>query len=287
MDTFEAMLARHAQDSSVLLAGDWHGNLGWALQQLERNEDRGGPRLVLHLGDFSIWPGNRGKKFLYRLNKKCEEYGVDFIVTLGNHEDWARVTQLWRNPKRQDEQGRPLPLSFGDHVWVLPRGWRFEVNGVSFLSVGGAASVDFDVRTRDRDWWMEEMVTWEDVAQACEPGYADVLLTHETPNPPYCAPQVERILSGNPMGFSLEGLAYSKVSRNRITKVLETVKPRLHAHGHMHAYGMRHFYFPDEAYRSTVLSLEKDLEEGNLLELDLARFKAEDGFWPQRASVGS
>lgn len=272
METFKAMMARHQQDSHVALAGDWHGQLPWALQKTA-DVAASPASLVLHLGDFSIWDGPRGKKFLMSLDRKCELLGVDYLVTLGNHENHKRINDLWANPKRRSADGVPLPLSFGNHIWVLPRPFRFKVNGVSFLSLGGAASVDFDVRTRNSDWWMEEMITWEHVHEATAGGPADVLLSHESPNAPFCAPAVEEIIASNPMGFSVDGLSYSKVSRNRITAVLQNVKPQLHAHGHMHAYGHRNFWLPEADHRTTVLSLDKDYESHNVHFLDLAKLR--------------
>lgn len=61
------------------------------------------------------------------------------------------------------------------------------------------------------------------------------MLTHETVTG--ATAEVERILRGNPLGFSIEAFAYSAVSRRRVTKVWEAVHPTVLAHGHMHARG--------------------------------------------------
>lgn len=269
MDAFAHQLARHEKTSLVALAGDWHGNLQWAELQVERVAARG-CHLILHLGDFGVWPGPRGKAYLQKLDEVCERHGVDIWVTLGNHEDHGRLGTLWQNLKHQDEWGYHRPLSLGTrHIYALPRPFRFTLSGVSFLSLGGAASVDFDYRTPGRDWWPAEMLTHEQVREASEGGYADIMLTHETPDPPYAITAVQHLLATNPLGFSLEGLSYSAVSRKRLTQAVEAVRPRLLAHGHMHLPGVQRFRFEGASYDSAVLGLAHEHTATNLALLDL------------------
>jgi hypothetical protein len=110
----------------------------------------------------------------------CADHGVDIWITPGNHEDWGRLTTMWASP---ENVGQPLQLT--DHVRVLPRGCRFELGGRSFVSLGGAPSVDLDRRTVGKDWWAEEAITPEDVELVVEGGHADVMLAHDAPLAPY------------------------------------------------------------------------------------------------------
>lgn len=50
-----------------------------------------------------------------------------------------------------------LPVSLSDHVTVLPRGHRWEIAGRSFVSLGGAPSVDYlqPFRHQGESWWAE------------------------------------------------------------------------------------------------------------------------------------
>lgn len=73
----------------------------------------------------------------------------------------------------------------------------------------------------------------EAVADAIAAGPVEVLLTHETVDGG--CPRVERILRSNPMNWDAEALAYSALSRRRITELWEGVRPDILAHGHMHA----------------------------------------------------
>ena len=141
----------------VVFAGDWHGNLPWATRRIQ-SVGASGVTTILHVGDFGLWPGNSGKRYLQVIEMTCARVGVELLVTPGNHEDWARLTAQWANPKRRDpESGARLPLQLAEHIQILPRGHRFTIGRTNFLSFGGAASVDRHLRTEGVDWWPEEM----------------------------------------------------------------------------------------------------------------------------------
>lgn len=49
----------------VVVAGDWHANPNWVGRAIpEIAQDSRDIRTILHLGDFGIWSGIRGRKFL-------------------------------------------------------------------------------------------------------------------------------------------------------------------------------------------------------------------------------
>lgn len=271
--TFNDVLSRHAQDEKIAFAGDWHGNSLWA-NTVVRYAASQGITLIVQAGDFGIWSNNNGKRYLHRLNATCEEYGVDIAFIPGNHEDWARLEKLWSNPKNQDADGNKQPISFqGDRIWGIPRGYRWEINGVSFMGFGGAASIDFETRTKGYDWWEEELPSWDEVNAAVADGYVDVIVGHETVDADFSVDSVRQILSSNPMGWSKVALSYSAVSRARVTRLFTEVQPRLYVHGHMHAFGYTENSLNDE-YSSNVLSLHMDGVARNAVVFDLDDFKA-------------
>ena len=94
----------------VVFAGDWHGNVRWAISRVEA-VGASGTAMILHVGDFGIWPGASGKRYLQAVENACARYGVTILVTPGNHEDWARLSTLWAHPKRRDPDpaDRPHP----------------------------------------------------------------------------------------------------------------------------------------------------------------------------------
>jgi len=249
--------------SSVALAGDWHGNTRWAVARIAEIAESG-VSLILHLGDFGIWPGTSGRIYLDRLEDACAEHGVGIWVTPGNHEDWGRLTRWWAQP---DHAGRPLQLT--KHIAVLPRGYRFELEGRTFVSLGGAPSVDLANRSRGKDWWPEEMITDEDVTAVVEGGYADVMLAHDAPLAPYEVDRVAHIRTHNEWGWPDRALAYAKVGAERMHKAFIGVAPRLFVHGHYHVVGEATVALPDRAHDTRIWSLNCDGVDGNVRYLDL------------------
>jgi hypothetical protein len=254
--------------TTVALAGDWHGNVRWARARIE-NVAAHGVALILHLGDFGIWPGPSGEQYLLDVETTCAEYGVDIWITPGNHEDWGRLTAMWASPT---SVGQPLQLA--DHIRFLPRGYRCELGGRSFVSLGGAPSVDLDRRTVGKDWWAEEAITPEHVDLVVEGGHADVMLAHDAPLAPYEVDEVARIRAGNEWGWSDRALAYARVGAERMHDAFLGVAPRLFAHGHYHVVGEATFTLPGHDYDTRVWSLNCDGVEGNLRYLDLSTLNA-------------
>ncbi len=211
--------------STVALAGDWHGNAAWARARIADVAARG-VTLILHLGDFGIWPGPSGKQYLLEIEKTCAEHGVGIWITPGNHEDWGRLTLLWSHPKHA---GKPLHLT--ENIAVLPRGYRFTLEGRHFVSLGGAPSVDLEHRSVGKAWWAEEMITPEDVAAVVEGGVRRVMLAHDAPLSPYEVDRVAFIRTHNEWGWPERALAYARVGAERMHEAFLGVAPRLFTHG--------------------------------------------------------
>jgi len=255
----------------VAFAGDWHGDRIWANARLQSLGERG-VNVVVHVGDFGIWPSTSGKTFLRTVEAVCDKYDIALLVVPGNHEDWGRLTTLWENPKRRAADGSMLPLYLTDHIAVLPRGWRWEMGERSFVALGGAPSVDLHSRDLSRDWWPQEQMTQEDVDYTIAGGYADVMVTHDAPAPPWASPPVEAILSSNPMGWPDSALKYARVGRERVTEAFLGVRPRLLVHGHYHCSGQATMLLPGADYDTTVWSLHMQGHGGNIRLLDLETF---------------
>lgn len=156
---------------------------------------------------------------------------------------------------------------FTDHIAVLPRGHRFSMGGRTFVSLGGAPSIDFETRTRGTDWWPEEMIERTEAEAVGAAGYADVMLTHDSPDGPWWTPRVAHICATNPLGWSRTALAYAAAGRRRLSISYEGVRPRLLVHGHYHV--------ADEAtvtsngHSGRVVALAADGQENNAALLDL------------------
>lgn len=249
--------------STVALAGDWHGNTRWARTRIAEVAANG-VALILHLGDFGIWPGASGRVYIDQLEEACAEHGVGIWVTPGNHEDWGSLPRLWTKP---ENAGRPLHVS--EHIAILPRSYRFSLEGRSFVSLGGAPSVDLDFRSRNKDWWAEEAIRREDVAEVVTGGYADVMLAHDAPLAPYEVPAVARIRNQTGM-WSDRALAYARAKAELMHEAFLGVRPRLFAHGHYHVADETTVAVPDATHETQIWSLNCDGENGNIRYLDLA-----------------
>jgi hypothetical protein len=260
-------VAVHLQDMTLIgLAGDWHGNRAWAAGRIMSVGDRG-IHTLLHVGDFGIWPGSSGARYLEGIEATCRRYRVTVYVTAGNHEDWPRLLASPR--EERDDFGELIWLT--DHVAVFPRdpsGHRFHIDGRSFLSLGGAPSLDFEWRIPGETWWSEEMLPRETVARVVADGPADVMITHDAPDHPWQTPAVAQICATNPFGWSNMALAYAAAGRNRLTQAFLGVRPRLLVHGHYHVADEATVDAPGCEGRCRVVSLSRDGFAGNTAVLD-------------------
>ena len=123
------------------MAGDWHGNWRFAVGKLEEFR-RAGIKTIFQLGDFGIWPGPRGDEYLGKLRKNLELNDQTLYVTLGNHEDYDQVEEL-----ETDALGLKWPRH---NIALFPRVFRFMLGEYRVLSLGGAPSIDFKMRTPHR-----------------------------------------------------------------------------------------------------------------------------------------
>ena len=79
------------------VAGDWHGNTTWATRAVRKIAallPADGTRVILHLGDFGIWPGSGGREYLSRLDAALAAADAELSFVDGNHEDFAQLAGL-------------------------------------------------------------------------------------------------------------------------------------------------------------------------------------------------
>lgn len=251
----------------VGLAGDWHGHAQWARARIRDLAEQGVDTL-LHLGDFGIFPGPSGKKYLREVEASCAHHQVTIYATPGNHEDWGRL--LSKKPEQRNHLGALLWLT--DHVAVFPRdpaGHRFVLGDRSFVSLGGAPSLDAATRTEGTSWWPEEMIPTETAERVAADGYADIMLTHDAPGAPFQTPGVAHICENNDWGWSDRALAYAAVGRDRLTTAFLGVQPRVLVHGHYHVRSEAIVDLPDRDHPCQVISLDCNGRPGNMTRLNL------------------
>lgn len=250
-------------ETRVAVAGDWESLGVHVFGKLRRlrllHPD---VRTVLHLGDLRWEPPvrvsggllYRHDRFLPRLERELAENDLRLLLTPGNHDDWSILAPAFlAHPER--------PRRLSPSMWALPRGFRFTLASRSFLSFGGAVSVDADRGAA-------EAPTDEDVARAARDGAVDVLLTHEPPNAGIS--EVEGLID-RPGRWTQQRLQRSADSRRRIDRLVAAVRPILTVHGHMHVAGR----VRDANGRETI-SLPVATEPGNLMLLNLASLTVSD-----------
>lgn len=220
-----------------------------------------GVKTVLQLGDFYLGIGSErmAKKRLLQTSEWLSEQDQDWLVTPGNHENWARL-----HSKRPDDRG---VWHIADRVAFLPRGYRWTWCGVSFLSVGGAPSLNRDRLVEGVSWWSKELLTAESVRRICADGAADVLLSHDAPEP--LTPRVAAVVAAGRQGWAREAIEYAELGRSLITTAADAVEPRLIAHGHYHVADRATFARPGHVETREVVSLTSAGSVGSAAVLDL------------------
>lgn len=211
--------------TAIGIAGDWHGDKAWATRAIETFSIHG-IKYVFHVGDFGFWPGNSGRKYLYRVEKKLSELDVYLLVTPGNHEDYIQLSAFHPHPTMEGFTYNPnYP-----HILVAKRGARWNWDGMSFVSLGGANSIDFPYRTENISWWKGERITLGDIYRTVEGGHADVMITHDCP----AGVNIFGSHRDAGAGWSPTELSYAQQSRDMLRQAVDGVKPEILFHGHYH-----------------------------------------------------
>lgn len=208
-------------DNAFGIAGDWHADLPWALKCV-RAFSAAGVKDIFHLGDFGIFSDPDGKEYLDIVSRELREMGMRILVTGGNHEDYTRINTT-------PVSGDGLQW-LTDVIAIMPRGFRWEVSGRSFVSLGGAASINFQDLKEGIDWWREEAITAGDIYRLADGGTADVMFAHDAPL------GISSLEESHRTGkqWSAEGLAYAEESRRMMTAAVDIVRPMMFFHGHYH-----------------------------------------------------
>lgn len=236
--------------------GDFHGHVHH-FRAVTRTVRGAGIDLLLGVGDvgFNLLPPAFRGRTEKRMRLLLQEYGVEFLWAIGNHDDHFAASELRMNP-----DGTRRVSDRNSH---LPNGTVVERAGVRIGALGGAYSVDRKHRTEGRDWWPQEEPTAEEAEKlisACGQGpRLDIMLTHDVP-----------------MGVTglkgLPGLPTQTVERANRTRILlqETaaqVRPKVLFAGHWHQRLCSELVWDDgSSTRVEVLAAEQSWA-GNLVEV--------------------
>jgi hypothetical protein len=221
------------EDPEIIgIAGDWHGDLTWALQIVE-TAHRWGLRILLQVGDlgydwlptdpdFEYCGDPATARFIQGLDRKLAEYDMLLLWLEGNHDN------------REALQARPVHAVTGTQpitprIHHLPRGYRWvwaDSTGLArtWMALGGAVSMDRE----DRPCSPLEAISYSEARHAIEPGQVDVLLTHDVP-------AGVAIPGINGRGhWPLDVFIDAEQHRALLRAVVDEVRPAALFHGHMH-----------------------------------------------------
>ncbi len=199
----------------VAVVGDWHANGAYARDSIAYARALGAD-IILHTGDFGY---TYRSAFLRTVSDALSEHGLDLGFVDGNHESFPR---LYSYPVREDGLRVLAP-----GIYHLPRGFRWQWNGLRLLALGGAHSVDRPLRRPHISWWPEETLTAGDVVRAVRGGPVDVMITHD------CPAGVD-IPGLSPHLFAAAEIARAERHRQLLAEVVTDVQPYRLVHGHYH-----------------------------------------------------
>jgi hypothetical protein len=249
------------------VAGDWHRNERWMLAvipKIARQLSGEKTKIILHAGDLGIyreeetytWMGKtfQARTFLDAMTGILEAEDAELWFTHGNHENHPYIAELAL--KHDLLFGKAV---FGadakEYGWITPRvrwlptGTRWKWHGKTWLSLGGAVSVDKNLRTPGLDWFPEEEITDAEEAEAILGGPADVILSHD-------APSSEPLPLGIPPLEWLPMIPAAEAHRERVERICAEVKPSWIFHGHYHMAKQGIVQAPWGSYEYTALDMD-------------------------------
>lgn len=258
---------------TLLIAGDIHGN-PYHVTYLFQEALNAGVNGILQVGDMGCWEHyDMGSYFAL-----CSDLAVQNNLPLywidGNHENFDLLFRKYGPGGPCHEMTEEGFWRIRDGVYYIPRGTRWNWSGVELMGLGGAYSIDGHPRRLEEEeilqayergqrtgkigrlgamlangdhvsWWPQEEITDADVDRALsslEP--VDVLFTHDKPR------------NADP-GWKRSILRPALANQDKIQRVVDTLKPRILMHGHLH-----HPYeqtITGYDYATRVVSLNCDL----------------------------
>lgn len=214
--------------SRILVLGDTHGNWCWTVAVIEHAAANGVDTIV-QAGDFGHWiPGSGTKFFLEKIHKALVEFGITLYWVDGNHECHPDIQERLNGSREAQALYKKYP-----RIIHLPRGFRWEWWGQTWMALGGAASVDRLQRKAGHDWFVGELLTTEDVEYASRPGDVDIIVSHDAPYG-VDIPGIGIGIPNTDSGFPYACLIESGEHRRLVRDVVDAVRPSYIFHGHYH-----------------------------------------------------
>lgn len=250
----------------VMVVGDTHGTSHYIWNKA-RTARRFGCAKMLVVGDFGMWPGLGGIRFLDECNEAAKEFDIQVYALPGNHEDHDQW-EWWLNSAMPKDDAKFTYVR--SNVLISPKVHNWKWNNKRFFICGGAVSIDKQWRTQGESYWENETFSEANLysVEKYQGPAVDYLFTHDASN-------------YTPWGFQLIADPDSQENRHRIDKAIRVLKPRMQFHGHMHhKYDWENFY-NDAEYPTLTYGLDCNGEPDSWGILDTNK----DEFnWPHQAA---
>lgn len=217
----------------ILVSGDSHADINH-VKSMKTKAEKFECDSIYVVGDYGFFPTDKGgKKFL----DACSKLEVPVYFTAGNHEDWDTLDRYVSGELAANITDQGF-IEVHTNVFYAPTGLHWDWDGVHFMSVGGAYSVDRRRRVKFISWFPQEVITEEDMLKTIryvgdtdfDDRDVDILFCHDTPS------SVDLVLAFteayNEMGFWFE--PETELNRERLQEICDWWKPRQVIHGHYH-----------------------------------------------------
>jgi len=171
---------------SVFVCGDTHHDYDIEKLSIERWPEQEQLTLddfLIQLGDFGVpWSNDRENPSDLRMFQWWASRPWTTLVIPGNHENYDRLALY----PEIEMFGGPVQR-MANNVYILQRGYVYEVDGKKIFAMSGGFSIDKDWRTEFVSWWSQEMPTYQEILDArkrleeagCD---VDYVLTHTCSN---------------------------------------------------------------------------------------------------------
>ncbi len=196
-----------------IVCGDFHAYFKKVNKFLNKKPD---VKTILQCGDFGYWPKFHNVTYTtsYGRNKGFDQYALrnkdtQIYFCDGNHEDHESLRSLENNEIMKN-------------VFYMKRGSVLTLpDGRKVLFIGGAYSIDKDIRTPGKDWFPEEIISQQDIYNLPDTEI-DIVISHTAPT--------EFKVFDYHMDF------FKDSSRDALSYVLQKYHPKLWYFGHMHTF---------------------------------------------------
>jgi len=187
---------------NVIITGDIHNEFGRLNDLINRKKKY--LDLVICCGDFGYWPNHPFEQL-----SNIRNHGIPVLWCDGNHEDH------WALRERDTDELAP-------NVFYMPRGSTYTLeDGRTIMFMGGADSIDKDLRIYGRNWFPEEIITQKDLMYLPDMKI-DIFITHT------CPEELYPIMVKFYIGKEIEPSNYA------LSELWKIYKPDLWFFGHWH-----------------------------------------------------